>query len=153
MQTGERLLCSNSKAPGRIIKIGESENGRSAQIIFITLLLSCNSLYQPQQSVHKCLAQNHFCWAKSTCFNFSSSDFYLHGHILTTTGVALTKRDRPPQWEASKKSQNYPHTWGGRKATEILLSNRFYKHTRFYYKTTLKQGSETRKWLCSEVSP
>jgi len=56
MQTGERLLCTNSKPPGPIIKIGQSETGRSGQIIFITLV-SCNSLYQAQQSVAQMLAQ------------------------------------------------------------------------------------------------
>jgi hypothetical protein len=39
----DRLRCSNSKPPGQIIKIEQSENGRSSWIIFITLL-SCNSL-------------------------------------------------------------------------------------------------------------
>jgi hypothetical protein len=31
-----------------------------------------------------------FCWAKLACFDFSSSNFYLQGHILSTGGVALT---------------------------------------------------------------
>jgi hypothetical protein len=30
-----------------------------------------------------------FCWAKLTCSDFSSSEFNLQGHILSTAGVAL----------------------------------------------------------------
>jgi hypothetical protein len=40
-------------------------------------------------------SQKPFWGAKPTCFHFSSSDFHLHGHIMITTGVALTKPDPP----------------------------------------------------------
>jgi hypothetical protein len=31
-----------------------------------------------------------FCWAKPACFDFSSSNFNFHGHILSTAEAALT---------------------------------------------------------------
>jgi hypothetical protein len=73
------------------------------------------------------LAQNHFCGAKSTFFNFSSSDFNLQQHILTTTGVALTKRDPPhPMGSIHKKPKLASQLRGEQKqqiSLEILLSN------------------------------
>jgi hypothetical protein len=31
-----------------------------------------------------------FCWAKLACMDFSSAEFNMQGHILSTSGVALT---------------------------------------------------------------
>ncbi len=31
-----------------------------------------------------------FCWAKLTCFDFSSSNFHLQGHIMSTCGSSLS---------------------------------------------------------------
>jgi hypothetical protein len=52
-ETANRCETTNSKPPGRIIMIGQSETGRSSEIVFITLSFTTYSFvapfYQPQQ--------------------------------------------------------------------------------------------------------
>ncbi len=79
----------NSKPPGRIIMIDQSETGRSSEIVFITLFFTtlCCVLYQPQQSVQTSRRENHFPWDKPACFDFSSCHFNVQGHILSIAGM------------------------------------------------------------------
>ncbi len=41
--------------------------------------------------MHNCCVKNHFADPKLACFDFSSSNVNLQGHILNTTGVTLIK--------------------------------------------------------------
>jgi hypothetical protein len=58
----------------------------------------CSSLlYQSLDKVCTNVRPKPFCWAKPTCFNFCFPMILitLQGQILTTSWVALTKRDSP----------------------------------------------------------
>jgi hypothetical protein len=46
-------------------------------------------LLQASTSFAKMLGQNHFAEPNRACFDFSSSNFLLQGHILSTGGAAL----------------------------------------------------------------
>jgi hypothetical protein len=48
----------------------------------------CCAFYQPQQTVQTFCAKL-YSYAKPACFDFSSSNFYLQGHIRSTSGAAL----------------------------------------------------------------
>jgi hypothetical protein len=60
--TAYRCRTTNSKSPGPIIMMGQSETLINSEIIFITLFSACEepccTFYQPQQSLQ-------FCWAKT----------------------------------------------------------------------------------------
>ncbi len=64
-ETANRRETTNSKLPGPIIMIHQSETGNSSQSMFFTV----------------------FC--AISIFNFSSSNFNIQGHILSTTGIIL----------------------------------------------------------------
>jgi hypothetical protein len=49
----------------------------------------CCAFYLPQQKLYKNVGPKPFCWSKpAECFNFTSSNFNLQSHILSTCGVA-----------------------------------------------------------------
>ncbi len=83
LQIGARLP-GNSKPPG---------NREHSQIIFyITLLwqvLGFAMLFTSLNKFCKHVRPKAFCWAKLACFDFSSSNFYFQGHILSTSAVAF----------------------------------------------------------------
>jgi hypothetical protein len=88
-ETANRWETTNSKPPGPIIMIGQSETGSSSQIIFITLFSGryTTSLCLFKQTVQqKCLAKTILLSQTSVFGLFSSSNFRLQGHILSTTG-------------------------------------------------------------------
>jgi hypothetical protein len=60
--------------------------------------------------------------SQTTCFNFSFSDFTLQGHILTTTGVALTKRDPPPIGSSHKKPKLPSQLMGKERKRQVFLA-------------------------------
>ncbi len=70
--TANRWETTNSKPLEPIIMIGQSERGSTSQILFITLVWQVLSF---------------------ACVDFSSSNVNLHGHILSTSGVALRSND------------------------------------------------------------
>jgi hypothetical protein len=91
--TANRWGTTNSKPSGPIIMIGQSKTGISSQIISITLFCRrCTLLlrfcYQPQKVDHICRGKT-ISWAKPAYVHFSSSDFNVKGHILSTDGDAL----------------------------------------------------------------
>jgi len=75
---------------------GQSKTGfSSSQIIFITLFSSqCNSFATHLTSLRNLrtyAGANPFSWCKLANFDFSSSDFNMQGHILSTGGDALIR--------------------------------------------------------------
>ncbi len=74
LQTGERLLI------GAHLDISNYLANQTAGVRL------CCAFYRAQNPA----GPNPFCWAKPACFNFSSSNFVLLGHILCTSGSALT---------------------------------------------------------------
>jgi hypothetical protein len=83
----------NRKPPGPITIFGQSKTGRTCQIIFITPFSSkCTPLLRLLPALANWAhmqEQNHFSWVKPVCFQFSSFDFTVEGHILSTGGDAL----------------------------------------------------------------
>ncbi len=91
LQIGGRF--TNRKLLGPIIMIDQSKTRSSnTQIIVIALFsgrwyaLLCLALYEPQQTnctelskLYKSAGTKPFCWAKPTCFDFSSCNFNLQG--------------------------------------------------------------------------
>jgi hypothetical protein len=110
----------------------------------------CSSLlYQSLDKVCTNVRPKPFCWAKPTCFNFSFPLLLitLQGHKLTTTAAALTKHDpsfrkMPKLPSQLRGKESKPTDFLNKYLRKVLLCNRFHKHTRFYYNTTLKQ----REW-------
>jgi hypothetical protein len=90
---------TNSKPPGPIIMMGRSETVTSSQIIFITLFSAgahcCCTFHRATANCRIMVSQNPFPWAKPRYFDFSSLDFSVQDHILSTSGDALRAR-----WEA-----------------------------------------------------
>jgi hypothetical protein len=102
LQTGERLLCTNSKAPGPVIKIGQSETGRSGRSY--SLHSSIAVLFTSLSEVCKNASPKPFLLSQTHMFQLFFLDFNLRGHILITTGVALTKR-APPNGKLPQKAK------------------------------------------------
>ncbi len=95
--TAHRWKTTDSKRPGPIIMIGQSEIGSSSQIIFIAFFYvkwtSCCAFYQP---VWENTGSNPFCWAKPACVNFSSSNCNLQGDTLS--GALINEYLHPVLW-------------------------------------------------------
>jgi len=100
LQTGERL-------PNQL---DQSETGSSSQFIFIyTLLWQVHSFDVHFTSLSKlCKYAKPFCWAKSACFDFSSCNFNVQGHVLSTAGDALTTTIMELKF---KEQQQQQQTW------------------------------------------
>jgi hypothetical protein len=83
----------------------------------------CCAFYQPQQTVQKCWVKT-ILLSQTACFDFSSSNFNLQGHLLSAGGVALSN---------SKIRSN--NTWVNRKTIQRgnpMWNNRdFFVHTVF----------------------
>jgi hypothetical protein len=77
LQTGGRLLIATPPGP---IKLS------SQSIAGVRL---CCAFYQLSK-LCKNPGPKPFCWAKLACMDFSSANFNMQGHILSTSGVALT---------------------------------------------------------------
>ncbi len=91
--TANRWETTNSKPPGPIIMIGQSQTGNGSQIIFISLFvwqgLDFAMPFTSLSKLCKNVGPKPFRWANPACFDFSSSNFNLQGHVLSTGGVAL----------------------------------------------------------------
>ncbi len=96
---------TNSKPPGRIIMIGQSETRSSSQIVFIYIIFCrCTGLLYLLPATAKFV---QLCWAKTNFLSqtlgyfdlFFSANFTAQDHILSTAGDALT------QTHQSKKLQ------------------------------------------------
>jgi len=72
--------------------IGQSEMGSSNHITFITLFSTARLCYAFISLSN--FGPNPFCSAKRVCFDFSSSNFQMESHILSTGGITL----RVPRW-------------------------------------------------------
>jgi hypothetical protein len=83
--------------------MGHLETLSSSQIIFIPLFSAhrCCTFYQQPQTVRLCWAKT-FSSARPTYFTFSSSNFAVEGHILTTAGDALTKEHTALNFELTR---------------------------------------------------
>ncbi len=112
--TANRRPTTNSKPPGPIIMMTQSETlSSSSQIIFI--ILCCADAQQRKLNrvimlyytlLCRCTATQAepcyyaepkpFSWGKPACFDFSSSNFNVHCHILSTAG------DSPILWVLRK---------------------------------------------------
>jgi hypothetical protein len=71
--------------------IGQSETGSSSQNIIITLFSSrrctlCCTFDESQHSLQICMSKTIFMNQTRMFFDFSSSNFNLQGHILSTLG-------------------------------------------------------------------
>jgi hypothetical protein len=91
--TANRWGTTNSKPPGLIIMIGQSETLSSSQIIFITLFSPgaqpwC-ACYLATGNLCHYAEPKSFSWAKLAYFDFFSSNFHMQGQILSTTGDSL----------------------------------------------------------------
>jgi hypothetical protein len=88
---------TNSKPPAPIITLGQSETLSSSEIIFIKLFSPgaqhCCAFHQPQQTAHYD-EPKPFSSAKPAYFDFSSSNFAVWNHILSTAGDALTTQEQ-----------------------------------------------------------
>jgi hypothetical protein len=84
--TPNRWGTTNSKPPGPIIMMGQSETLISSQITFITLFSAgaerCCAYYQ--QPVELCGAKTIF-MSQTGIFGLSSSNFTVQDHFLSTT--------------------------------------------------------------------
>jgi hypothetical protein len=89
-----RWGTTNSKPPGPIIMIHQSEALRSSQVLFITLFCSgaqrCFGPFTSHGKLYNCAEPKRFCWAKPAYFDFSSSNFTVQYHLGTTAGDALS---------------------------------------------------------------
>ncbi len=87
---------NNSKPLEPIIIIGQSERGSNSQILFITLVWQVLGFAVPFTNLSR-LCKNAgaklFCLTNPACVDFSSSNVNLHGHILSTSRVALRIND------------------------------------------------------------
>jgi hypothetical protein len=81
----------NSKPPGRIITIHQSEILNRSQVQFSTLFSRgaqlCCAIYQPQQAARIAIS-----WAKPAHFDFFAINLTVCSHILSTGGDALIAR-------------------------------------------------------------
>jgi hypothetical protein len=83
---------SNSKPPGPIITIDQTEIFSRSQVQFITLFFGsaqqCCAFYQPWQAP-RFGAGKLISWAKPAHFDFYAINFTVWSHILSTIGDAL----------------------------------------------------------------
>ncbi len=77
MRTSDTLRGSDSDA--QLMMPGEICDTRPT--LDLSIAVPC-LLPKPQRTVQKC-------WAKPTCFDFSSSNFNVQCHILSASGVTL----------------------------------------------------------------
>ncbi len=81
--------------------------------IYYTLLWRVLGCTVPFTSLNKLCTTGlpkPFCWAKPACFDFSSSNFNFHGHILSTAEAALTSSYRD-QVMTSRKHEQSSREW------------------------------------------
>ncbi len=75
------------------LRWGNLETVSSSQFIVFTLSSAgaqrCCTIYQPRQTVRIMQSQNHCLQAKLAYFDFSSSNFTMQDHVLSTAGDAL----------------------------------------------------------------
>ncbi len=86
-ETANRWETTNTNPLG--IKNMEQQSDH----IYYTLLWRVLGYTVPFTSLNKLCTTGlpkPFCWAKPACFDFSSSNFNFHGHILSTAEAALT---------------------------------------------------------------
>ncbi len=99
---------TNSKPPGPIIMINQSEILSRKQVQIITLVFGgaqlCCTLYQPQQAAW-IWCRKSISWAKPAHFDFCTINFTVRIQILSTCGGALSrrysKRSKPKQAKPS----------------------------------------------------
>ncbi len=89
--TANTLETTKNKPHGPISMIDESEIGSSSQSghIYYTNLWQVLGFAAPSNSLIKLYTNagpKPCCWAQVACFDFSSSNFNLPGHILSTSG-------------------------------------------------------------------
>jgi hypothetical protein len=87
-----RRGTTNSKPPGRIIKIGQSETGRSSQIIFITFSSRLTAVMHILPGLAFCatmLGQNHFLEPYSHVLTFLHPILMCRSHTGHTAGMHL----------------------------------------------------------------
>ncbi len=92
--TANRCRTTNSKSPGPIIMMGQSETLISSQIIFITLFSHVKSLaahLTSHSQLCNSLDPKLFSWAKPANLDFSSSNVTEQDHLLSTAGGALSE--------------------------------------------------------------
>jgi hypothetical protein len=75
--TANRWETTNNNPPGPTKLSSQSSVG----------VRLCCAFYQPHHFSK--VGPKPFCWAKLACFDFSSSNFHLFGHILSTSWAAL----------------------------------------------------------------
>jgi hypothetical protein len=92
--TAYRCRTTNSKSPGPIIMMGQSETLIDSQIIFITLFSACEepccTFYQHSKLCNS-VEPKLFSWAKPSNLDFSWSNFTKQDHVLRTAGDALSE--------------------------------------------------------------
>ncbi len=69
--------------------MGQSKTLRSSEMMFITLVQTITQPFTSHGKLYNYSKPKQFFWAKLACFNFSSSNFTVHDHILSTAGDAL----------------------------------------------------------------
>jgi len=93
-------------------QLDQSETGSSSQIIFIyTLLRQVHSFdvhFTSLSKLCKYAGPKPFCWAKPAWLDFSSCNFNVQGHILSTAGDALTTTITELKF---KEQQQQQRTW------------------------------------------
>jgi hypothetical protein len=90
--TANRWETINSKPPGPIIMIGQSETGSNIRSYLSHSSLAgvrlCCAFHYPQQTVQKCWV-NTILLSQPACFNFYSSNFNLQGHLPSPVELLL----------------------------------------------------------------
>jgi len=69
--------------------MGQSKTLSSSQMMFISLVHTIAEPFTSHRNLYNYSKPKLFFWAKTACFNFSSSNFTVHDHILNTAGDAL----------------------------------------------------------------
>jgi hypothetical protein len=80
--TANRWGTTNSKPHGPFIMMGQSKTLSRTQMMFIILVHTVTEPCTSHRNLYNYSKPKQFFWAKTACFNFSSSNFTVHDHIL-----------------------------------------------------------------------
>jgi hypothetical protein len=153
-----RWGTSNSKPSGPIIMMGQSESLGSTHFILLHSFLPVESIGAPLTS--HCALRHYaqpkpISWSNLAYFDFSSSDFTVQGHILSTTGDALKHK---VQWATSEGDyilfwNVHPYKWiGWEKVALPSVTPSDEDVTKIWARPQLPTSSDTLKNLRWQIS-